>query len=436
MKSATYLAHFADRIFGRPLMITTDKAELILAVLGNRIGADIDMPEPDMSRFAGAESTKGPYRITKDGIAIVPVIGTLVNRGAYIGAHSGMTSYEGLTKQLQEARKDSDVRGILLDMASPGGEAGGAFEIPELLREIRKTKPVIAMVNDMAASAAYAIASAANQIYVTRTGLVGSIGVIMVHFDRSAQLAEDGIKPTIIHAGARKADGNSFGPLPALVRERMQKEIDALRDTFIAAVIEGRPQLKAADVKATEAECYMGQAAVDIGLADGVSTFENVLKVMSNKLSGQLTPPSGYERKATKETPMSEATDTPSPAAGSAPAESQATLDKARADGMTKGAAAERERIRAIVTADEAKGRMAMAVEIACGTNLDVAAAKSLLSKSTVEQASAGAGQTAALYEAVARTGGKPNVRHAGIEDNQGRPSLSDGMSKRFKKGA
>lgn len=398
----------ADRVFGRPLLITPEKAEIILGVLWSRFSQgeswDIEAtelaPTPALNGFAGRRSDNGPYRITKEGIAIVPVLGTLVNRGAYVGASSGLTSYEGLTEQLTKADKDSEVRGILLDIDSPGGEAGGCFDLATLIQDIRKRKPVVAMVNDMACSAAYAIAASAKQIFISQTGLVGSIGVIMVHFDRSGALDQAGIKPTIISAGARKADGNPFGPLSKDVRERLQAEAETMRDMFVKVVVSGRPGLKAATVKDTEAGVYMGQSALDLGLADGISTFDSVLKVMSSQL-GRLVPTSpGYTPDPTKE--KKAMTDQ----AGASTPDTATLTANARAEGVKEGAAAERARVSGIMSLPEAEGRADLAQELV-NEGVSVETAKKLLAKAPKADVKADA---ATMYAAIVAAGGKPGV--------------------------
>jgi signal peptide peptidase SppA len=407
----TFLPLLADRILGQPLLITAEKLEVILGVLGGRIGLEdaLQAPAPDANRFAGRESQRGPYRVTSNGIAIVPIIGSLVNRGAYIGASSGLTSYEGITEQLKKASTDSEVRGILLDMNTPGGEAAGTFEVSKLIMEIRKKKPVVAMVADMACSAGYAIASAANQIYTTQTGVLGSIGVVWVHFDRSQQMQNDGIKPTILHAGARKAEGNPFEPLSRVTKANFQAEIDKLHTLFIETVLEGRPSLKEADLRATEAAVFMGQDAVKIGLADGVSTFDRVLEVMSQQITKLPAAPAGYESNPKEKKAM-----TNQPAAEAASGTDQAALDAARADGVKAGRTEERARIASILALPEAKGRQALALELATGSDMNIDSCAKMLAKAAEEKPDASA--TNSFYAAIEASGGKPNVSLSGGE--------------------
>ena len=193
------LLRLSDRLLNTPLLIHPAKAQIILGALSARIGLDADLftleqaAEPtEANRFTGssrrADGTTSMMR-TADGVAIIPVLDTLVNRGAWLDSRSGLTSYEGLAAQLRAAGQDPEVRSVLLDISSPGGEAAGMAGLADLIRSVRQTTPVTAFVNDMAASAAYGIASAANEIVISPTSIVGSIGVVMLHADRSGELA-------------------------------------------------------------------------------------------------------------------------------------------------------------------------------------------------------------------------------------------------------
>lgn len=277
---SSFLARIADQVLNRPLLVTPDKAQVITAVLAGRIGIE----GPEASRFEGSPAADGsgrmvarPYNIA-DGVAIITITGSLVTRGAWVGANSGLTSYEGIQHQLKTAAADASVRAIILDMHSPGGQATGAFETAAMVRQVAAKKPVVALVAGMAASAGYAIASGAREIVTTETGLSGSIGVVLLHADFSRQLAKDGITPTLIIAGARKADGNPFEPLSKEVKAELQAEVDALYSMFVKTVAVGRGgRLSEAAARQTEARMFMGEKAVSVGLADRVGTFESVL---------------------------------------------------------------------------------------------------------------------------------------------------------------
>ncbi|AGT09468.1 S49 family peptidase [Paracoccus aminophilus] len=292
------LYQIADRALNRPLLLHPDKAAIILDVLAGRIGVDGSGPgplTPEASRFFGSEKRDdGSYKMNRaaGGVAAIPIVGSLVNRGAWIGASSGLVSYEGIAAQLREAAADQDVHTVVLDIDTGGGEAGGITSLVNQIVELRKTKRVVAVVNDMAASAGYWIASACDEIVVSETGIVGSIGVVVLHVNRSGELQQKGWQPTFIFAGAHKVDGNSLGPMPDEVRADVQASVDDLYKTFVNGVAANRAgRLTPKSVRATEARMFTGRAAVAAGLADRIASFPEVLAQFqadkrANKLGG------------------------------------------------------------------------------------------------------------------------------------------------------
>lgn len=367
------LMHIAERVLNRPLLVHPAKAEIILHVLEGRLPLDGALAplSPEANRFVGSSTRRDgrerKYRV-RDGTAIVPVVGSLVNRGGWIGANSGMTSYEGLSAQLREAEGDADVSSILLDIDSPGGEATGMFAVAEQVRLVGQTKPVTAFVNDMAASAAYGIASAANEIVVSPTSVVGSIGVVMTHMDRSRQLERSGIKPTLIYAGRHKVDGNPFGPLSETVQADLQTEVMKFYDQFVGLVARGRTGMGEQAIRDTEARTYIGQDAIERGLADRMASLDEVLNDLSSTARGAT-----YRGFA-----MSKTNDAAPQAvnAGISPEEHAEAVAKARAE----GAAAERARIGAILGSEAAAGRLDQALAVAIETDLNAEQAAKVLS--------------------------------------------------------
>lgn len=408
MSKAT-LVHIADRVLNRPLMILPEKLALIASVLEGRLGLDASdlqgqaeaLPPrhgPDASSFVGtrepadASNPNGPrkpYRTTAGGVAIIPVVGSLVNRYSWIDAASGVTSYEQFKHTIGLAAADDAVNGIVLDMDSPGGEAVGCFEAADAVRAVAAVKPVTAVVNGMAASAAYAIASAASRIVTTASGISGSIGVVMMHADYSHALHEAGVKPTLIFAGARKVDGNPYTPLTDDVKASLKAEIEEFYDLFAATVAKGRKGLSLAAIKGTEARTYIGEAAVKAGLADAVGTFETALADLSHAPAGRLskTRTSGANMENETPAPAAEAP-VPAPqtaAPGVAQAAHDAAVASARAEGEKAGAAAERARIGAILGHANAAGRAKQAAHLAFKTDQSVDAAADLMAASATE---------------------------------------------------
>lgn len=374
--SGTTLANIADRVLNRPLLLHPDKAELILQALDGRIGAEpLGQLSPEASRFVGGKARPdgGEFGLRKDGgVAIISIVGSLVNRGAWIGADSGLVSYEGIASQLAEAEADPDVRSVLLDIDSGGGEATGMSALASRITALDAVKPVVAFVNDVACSAAYGIASAAREIVVSPTSIVGSIGVLLVHMDYSKQLEAKGIKPTLIHAGANKVDGNPFEPLPVAVRDDMQTMVATFYDSFVDLVERGRAgALTSEQIRATEARTYIGAEAIAIGLADRIASLDEVLAAMQ-QFNQAPTPDqvADHQRSGFAMSKPNSAEAPQAQNAGVTQADHQTALEAARAEGVVAGKAEASARIKAILQADEAKGREAQAMAMALETEM------------------------------------------------------------------
>jgi capsid assembly protease len=279
----TLLPHLATRLFGVPLAIHRPKLDVILSVLGSRVGLT------DLSAPTGftPPAREAPTQTPK--VAVIPIHGTLVRRTVGLEAESGLTSYAGLAAQLDAALASPEVAAILLDIDSPGGESSGLFDLADRIRAASQTKPVWAVANDMAFSAAYALASAASKVFVSRTGGVGSIGVIAMHVDQSVKDAQDGVRYTAVFAGDRKNDLNPHEPISDQAHAQLQAEVNRIYGLFVETVARHRG-LEAAAVRDTEAGLFFGQAAVGIGLADAIGTFDDVLAQLLESVSLQPNP--------------------------------------------------------------------------------------------------------------------------------------------------
>ena len=310
----TLLPHLAARLFGVPLAIHRPKLDIILSVLGARIGlADLAAPVG----YTPAARAPGP---PSGKVAVIPIHGTLVRRTSGLEAESGLASYTGIAAQLDAALTSPEVAAILLDIDSPGGESGGVFDLADRIRAASQVKPVWAVANDMAFSAAYALASAATRVFVARTGGVGSIGVIAMHIDQSVKDAKDGVRYTAVFAGERKNDLNPHEPLSDAAHAVLKAEVDRVYELFVETVARHRG-LDADAVRATEAGLFFGPDAVATGLADAVGSLDDALTQLTQLLSPlptQVAPASqaGFLRNHQMESSMNDRTD---PAASDRP---------------------------------------------------------------------------------------------------------------------
>lgn len=380
--------HLAARLFNTPLLIHPQKLDAIIAGLGNRLtGAALDLSDQadpadsatallptDLfsTRRAAARGDSG-YAIT-DGVAIIHAAGALVHRSRMDGASSYLLGYNELALQLEDALSNPDVHAVLQVMDTPGGEVSGAFEYADRIAANRGRKPMWAIADSLAASAGYLGGSAFERLAVAATGYVGSIGVVMRHVDMSRKLANDGIKVTQIFAGAHKVDGNPYEPLPRDVQANLQAEIDGLYELFVNTVARQRG-LSADAVRATQADTFRGQSAVDLGLADRVATTDQLITELAamrrRSFPAGQTARTHADQKGTSmsgNTQGGQQAATTTAAAPAAPTTvqlfSQADLDAARAEGHAAGAAAERQRI-ADVRAQSLPGHEALIERLA-----------------------------------------------------------------------
>ena len=245
------LPHLAARLFDVPLAIHRPKLDLILAVLGQRIGL------PERTAAPAFLPTPRPVVPGRPGIAVIPVHGTLVRRTLGLEAESGLLSYGALAEQLDAALADPAVAAILLDVDSPGGESGGVFDLADRIRAGTQVKSIWAVANEMAFSAAYALASAANRLLVSRTAGVGSIGVIAMHLDQSGKDAQEGLRYTAVFAGEHKNDLSPHAPLSDQGHARLRSEVDRVYGLFVDTVARQRGLAPAA-VRATARCCARG----------------------------------------------------------------------------------------------------------------------------------------------------------------------------------
>jgi len=287
------LAHLSQRVINTPLLIHPAKASVVLAALADRIGV-AKMVHMDGSIALASEGDEYGFaepgrnvRVGYEnvlGVAIIEVQGTLIQKLGSLNSYSGLTGYDGIRQNFLMALDDPDVKAIVFDTCSPGGECSGAFELADLIYESRGEKPIWAICDDHAYSAAYLLASSADRIIVPRTGGVGSIGIIMAHTDFSQALAGAGIKVTFVTYGARKADGHPEIPLSDEALAAYQADVDTLGDLFCETIARNR-NIAAATVRDTQAACFMGAKGVSIGLADEVAAPDAAFRALIQKIS-------------------------------------------------------------------------------------------------------------------------------------------------------
>lgn len=350
--------YLAQRAFNTPMLLSPDRAAVLYSYLSSRINAtNLVLTDGEVLNAEQCKSmadnydarASGTYRV-EGGVAIIPVEGSLVHKSGYIGASSGVTGYDGIAAQLNDAANNTEVLGVLLDVNSGGGEVPGCAALADKISNF--SKPIWAISNELASSAAYWTASSANKLFVTETAEVGSVGVIMAHADFSRQLESEGVKVTLIYGGKHKADGNMYEVLAKDVQDKFKAEIDSLRLMFAGAIAKNR-NISLQSVLDTEAQCYRGIEAVNIGFADSVASFDSVLSQFKSFLTNNFLTksPTGRTKGASMSIEQSPA---------------GADLIQAQKDGATS----ERLRIASILNADAAKGRETQAKHLALKTDM------------------------------------------------------------------
>jgi signal peptide peptidase SppA len=274
--------HLASQVFNTPLLATAQLTDIIANFLAPRVLGMV--PEGERLEAKAVQSYPVGNPNDNQHIAIISVHGILVPRRGVIEACEEITSYELLRNQLQAALASDNIKEIVLDINSGGGSAQGAFELAAFIHDATKQKKITALVNHNAYSAAYLIASACSEIVLSATSGVGSIGVYQKRLDLSAAIEQTGIKMHTFYRGACKVFFHPDLALSDEERDHIEIGIEETYQQFINAVATYRG-LSAEAVQATEADCFNGQKAIDLGLADTLSDAQTAVNTIVRRLS-------------------------------------------------------------------------------------------------------------------------------------------------------
>jgi signal peptide peptidase SppA len=327
------------------------------------------------------------YRVREGGVAEIPIHGYLAHRdnGHIPNLYTG---YDYITNLINAAVEDDSVQQIVLDVNSPGGMVNGAFEAADVIREARDKKPITAIVDSSAYSAAYLLSSAATEIFAPKAGGVGSIGVVTMHVDYSKALEDQGIKVTMLYAGKHKVDGNPYAELTAGAKSRIETRLNQSYMLFVNTVASNRG-LDTDTVIATEAGVYQGNDAQRYGLIDAVKSPKSAFAVVAgklDKLKGGIQMSVEQVEAANVEVAVTE------------------QIESAKQEAVVN----EQKRIQAILDCDEASGRTNLAKHLAFNSRMSVEEAKSLLAVSAKEATKTEAKSN--LFEDAMNASENPNV--------------------------
>ncbi|WP_065091630.1 S49 family peptidase [Rhizobium leucaenae] len=278
-------AHIIAALMEERWAIQHEKMQVIIDFMAQQ-AAGIKFEAAEIEARIGKGQEQAVAR--KEGnVALLPLQGVISNRMSLMGDISGGTSAEGFGHSFQSAVRDDGIKAIVIDVNSPGGTVSGTPELSSMIYSARGTKPIIAHVNANAASAAYWAVTGADEVVVTPSGQVGSIGVLSIHDDMSAALEKAGIKKTITKAGDFKTDGNPFQPLSEDAQARLQAKVDASYDMFVRDVARNR-NVSLATVREGfgRGDMVDAQQAVAEGMADRIGTLEETLQRFGVSLYG------------------------------------------------------------------------------------------------------------------------------------------------------
>lgn len=263
-----------------PWAILPAKLQEILAFLEFKAtGADGSISEPEVRAFFDDEERKRePATPPPQSIAVIPIHGVLARRMNMMTRASGGTSLASVSKALRESVASSSVKAIILDIDSPGGEVMGITELHAEILKARRTKPVTAHVSGMAASAAFHLASAAQEITATPSAMLGSVGVIGVHIDESKAMEDAGLNVTLKTAGKFKADASGLVPLSEEGEKELQRRVDEAMSIMIRDIAKGRGMSASAVRKSFgDARVVEAKLALELKMIDKIETFDSAL---------------------------------------------------------------------------------------------------------------------------------------------------------------
>lgn len=282
-------SYVLNAFISTPWAILHDRLGVLEEIVSRHVAGDKLDPEEVQLIIHGAirpaDRTVSAGSSTGGDIAILPLFGTIFPRANLMTEMSGATSAEMFGKQFDALMADPKIGGIILDVNSPGGQTMGIEEVARKIYDARGTKPIVAVANHLMASAAYWIGTAADELVVTPSGEVGSIGVFAVHLDQSKAMEMDGIKPTIISEGKYKVEGNPFEPLGEEARAAIQGGVKETYGAFTQAVARyRRTPIDQVRNGFGEGRMVGARQAVELGMADRVGTMDETIHQLQRRL--------------------------------------------------------------------------------------------------------------------------------------------------------
>lgn len=259
-------------------------------------GACLAFARMDPAAYAASAEADSPSLFELQGnVGVIHISGSLTNRQSWWDSKYGLTSYTNIRNAAIEAAIDPDVEEIVLHVHSGGGDALGVSDLGKLLARVGQIKPLTAFTDGAMGSAAYWLGSSASEIYASDTAIVGSIGIMAVHMDLTKMLADMGVKPTVFRAGEFKALAGPYEKLTDPAKAQMQQRLDSLEGVFVQQVADRRGHTVEYTRKhMAEGREFVGAEAKDVGLVDGITTFDDLMTKIQSRIEAKQASSSNY----------------------------------------------------------------------------------------------------------------------------------------------
>jgi len=275
-------SYILDAFTRTPWAILPERLNVLQEIVARHVaGEKMDAEEVQMA----IHGAKRPENRKAGNIAILPLFGMIFPRANLMTQMSGATSAEIFGNQFDELVNDPEISGIVLDVDSPGGQVGGIEELSRKIYGARGTKPILAVANHSMDSAAYWIGTSADEVVITPSGEVGSIGVFAAHWDESKALEMEGLKLTLISEGKYKTEGNPFEPLGEEAQAAIRSDVKEFYDAFTRDVARNRG--KPVDEVRNgfgEGRVVWARQAIKTGMADRVGTLDETVYQLQRRL--------------------------------------------------------------------------------------------------------------------------------------------------------
>jgi len=272
-----------------PWAIVPEKLYEIQEIYSTHLRGDkIDLAAIEARIGEPLENETKAYEVVND-MAVIPLHGVTAKRANMFMRISGGVSTELAGRDIAEALNDPDIKGIVLDIDSPGGTVDGTLELADIIFQGRDKKPIVAYSDGIMASAAYWIGSAAHEIYISGdTTQTGSIGVVATHVDYSQYEKKLGIKTTEVYAGKYKRLVSQYKPLSKDGKDELQDRVDYLYSVFVDTIARHRGVSSDTVLKnMADGKVFTGKQGITAGLVDGVSTMDRLIHTTLPVLQGQ-----------------------------------------------------------------------------------------------------------------------------------------------------